>query len=264
MNIPDSPRVIYELNPLVEVNCKLTFPPILKIASQEPAEFQERIRFKYPLYEIEQNVSLPPEFYKILQKFNNPVPTDFIYQFTSEDLAWRVLLYKDFLALATRQYRRYEEFKQRLQEVVEAFEDVFQPSFYSPVSLKYQDLIIRSYLGLESEKWSELLQPYIANHFHIKEFADDGSINNFLNIINLKLDEGELIFKNGLLNIEDEEGREEQAYLLEAEFFNQKNLQKGNNVWECLDKYNRLSGKLFRWSITEKLHNAMQPQPIES
>lgn len=261
MNIPSSERVIYEINPLIEVACQLRFPTILKIGVQEPAEFQEKIRFKYPVYEIIHNLPFSTEVKKIFQKFNNPVTTDFIYQFTSEDLTWRVLLYKDFIELATRQYKRYEEFKQRLQEILEAFEDVFQPAFYSRVSLKYQDLIIRSQLGLEQESWQELIRSEIAHEFHIKEFS--GSLSNFFNVIKLEIDGGELIFKNGLVNLENEEtDEEEEGYLLESEFLTANNIQRGSDVWNCLDKYNQLSGNLFRWSITEKLHKAMRPQPF--
>lgn len=265
MNIPESPRVLYQLNPLAEVSCQLRFPTILKIGSQEPAEFQERIRSNYPIYEIVQNLDLSPELQNILKRFSNPLTTDFIYQFTSEDLTWRVFLHKDFIALATRQYSRYEEFKEKLQDLLDVFEDIYTPNFYSQVSLKYLDLIIRSDLQLETVDWTELIQPYIANELQLKEISS--SIASFMNFLNLTMeDRGELIFKHGLVNVENEEKNiQEQAYLIETEFFTPPiNIQKGNHVWNCLDKYNALSGRIFRWSITEKLHNAMAPKPINN
>lgn len=67
MKLPEFDRVIYEYNPLFEVVCQLTFPPILKISHQEPVEFQDEIRFQYPLVERTQP-QIPPE---IARLFNN-------------------------------------------------------------------------------------------------------------------------------------------------------------------------------------------------
>ena len=53
MNLPEYERVIYERNPLIQVVCQLRFPTILKIAHQEPVEFQDEIRFQYPLFECD-------------------------------------------------------------------------------------------------------------------------------------------------------------------------------------------------------------------
>lgn len=265
MNIPESPRVIYQFNPLAEVSCQLRFPTILKIGTQEPAEFQDRIRSQYPIYEIVQNLDLSPELQNLLTKFSNPLTTDFIYQFTSEDLTWRFFLHKEFIALATKQYSRYEEFKNRLKTLIGVFEEIYNPNFYSQVRLKYVDLIIQSELNLQ-EKWTELIQPHFANELQIQEFSE--SIVDFINIINLQIkDQGGIILKHGLVNLENEEKNiEEQGYLIETEFFTPPtiNIQKGNDVWKCLDQYHALSGRIFRWSITEKLHDAMGPQPIDN
>jgi len=48
---PESERVIYEKAPLVQVICQLRFPQILRIESQLPVEFQERIRDAFPILE---------------------------------------------------------------------------------------------------------------------------------------------------------------------------------------------------------------------
>ncbi|MFM7713573.1 MAG: TIGR04255 family protein, partial [Microcystis sp.] len=68
MKLPEFDRVIYEYNPLFEVVCQLTFPPILKISHQEPVEFQDEIRFQYPLFERTQP-QIPPEIAKVVQQF---------------------------------------------------------------------------------------------------------------------------------------------------------------------------------------------------
>ncbi len=141
MKLPEFERVIYERNPLIEVVCQLRFPTILKIAHQEPVEFQDEIRFQYPLFESNQQ-QIPSEFKKAVQQFGLPLPGEQSYSFKSEDKQWELSITKDFIALKTSAYQRYEEFENRLQEAVKIFERIYKPSFYTRIGLRYQDLII--------------------------------------------------------------------------------------------------------------------------
>jgi len=65
---PPSPRVIYQHAPLTQVICQLRFPLLLRIESEPPADFQERIRHLFPLLErIQQQIpELPPEIAQII------------------------------------------------------------------------------------------------------------------------------------------------------------------------------------------------------
>ena len=90
-------RVIYTKRQLVEVICQLRFPEILKIETDAPANFQERIRQIYPQYEkkLEQ---LPPQMVN-----GKPVAqgTACNHQFVSAEGQWKVSLTKGFIALST-------------------------------------------------------------------------------------------------------------------------------------------------------------------
>jgi hypothetical protein len=57
---PDSARVIYGKAPLTGVVCQLRFPPILRIESAPPADFQDRIREQFPLLERRPQSPTPP------------------------------------------------------------------------------------------------------------------------------------------------------------------------------------------------------------
>jgi uncharacterized protein (TIGR04255 family) len=124
MNLPEFERVIYKRNPLVEVVCQLRFPPILKISHQEPVEFQDTIRFKYPLFETTR-AQLPSKISQVVQQLGLPLQSDVAYNFKSEDQRWSLSLTKDFIALTTSSYERYEQFKQRLEEALEIFENIY-------------------------------------------------------------------------------------------------------------------------------------------
>ena len=110
-------RCIYGRNMLLEVICQLRFPDILKIEAQEPYAFQDAIRGEYPQYakKVEQ---LPPQ--PVGGKLQ-PQGTVNNYQFISADGHWKVSLTKNFIALSTNAYTRWEEFAKRLDRILAAF-----------------------------------------------------------------------------------------------------------------------------------------------
>ncbi|MGB3691335.1 MAG: TIGR04255 family protein [Spirulinaceae cyanobacterium] len=267
MKLPDYERVIYKRNPLIEVVCQVRFPTILKISNQDPVEFQDRVRFEYPLYEVHKSVSIPGnqnEILQLVQKIGLPLNfQDTTYNFRSEDSKWQVSLNKDFIALATTKYERYEIFKEKLQEVITVFDDTYKPSFYSRVDLKYQDLIIRSNLKLDQKTdWKYLIPEHIAPEFYTPEIAD--SVKAFMKNVEIDVEYGRLQFKHGLVMTQDpEKGKSEPGYLLDADFFVDQKTRR-EDVWNVLDKFKESAGRLFKWSITDKLHNAMEPESIHS
>ena len=262
MNLPEFERVIYKRNPLVEVVCQLRFPPILKISHQEPVEFQDTIRFKYPLFETTR-AQLPSEISQVVQQLGLPVQSDVAYNFKSEDQKWSLSLTKDFIALTTSSYERYEQFKQRLEEALGIFEAIYKPSFYTRIGLRYQDLIIRSKLGIEDQNWSELIAEHIASELHETNLSS--SIQTIVKSLVLRTEIGQINLNHGLVNVKDAQGSgDEIAYLFDADFYTEQKIEGNRDVWNILNQFNQSAGRLFRWSITDTLHDAMQPQPVES
>ena len=261
INLPEFERVIYERNPLVEVVCQLCFPPILKISYQEPVEFQDEIRFQYPLFETTK-AQLPSEISKIVQQFGLPLQSDTAYSFKSEDQRWSLSITKDFIALTTSSYERYEQFKQRLEEALEIFERIYKPSFYTRIGLRYQDLIIRSKLGVEDKNWSELIAKHVASELHDPEFSS--SIQTIVKNLVLRTENGQINLNHGLITVkEPQENSDEIAYLFDADFYIEQKIEGNGDVWNVLNQFNQSAGRLFRWSITDTLHKAMQPKPVE-
>ena len=153
MMFSNQPRRIYRRNQLLEVICQLRFPEILKIETQEPADFQDAIRQDYPQYgkKIEQ---LPPKNVggKMVEQgtVNN-------YQFVSADGMWKISLTKSFIALSTTRYSRWEEFAKRLDFVLAAFIKTYQPAYFVRVGLRYINAVNKKALGLADTPWRELI-----------------------------------------------------------------------------------------------------------
>src|SRR5215216_5336658 len=114
MPFPESKRVFYQKNPLAEVVCQLRFPPILRIDSESPAMFQERIRSEYPLYRrtvAQTQLNLPGLPQPLLQMIAGA--GNATHEFLSGDEVWKVSLARDFLALTTSKYHDWEHFKKQ-------------------------------------------------------------------------------------------------------------------------------------------------------
>ncbi len=261
MKLPDYERVIYEYNPLIEVIAQIRFPTILKITRQEPVDFQDSVRFEYPIFEASRNLQIPVELSNLLTQFNSNIASDLTYQFKSEDLSWQLSVDKNSITLVTNKYERYEKFIERFKYAVEIFERIYNPSFYSRMGLRYRDLIIRSKLNIINKTWIELIPKHIAYELYIPELED--SITNFVKNLQLQTEFGQVNFNHGLVQVRDiEKGIDEAAYLLDADFFTEEKIERGENVWNIFAKSNRTARNLFRWSITEELYRAMRPQPI--
>jgi uncharacterized protein (TIGR04255 family) len=265
MPFPDSPRVIYADNPLVEVVCQLRFPPILRIDTEQPAAFQEKIRRAYPLFRENQITDLKLDLPKeIVQLSGGAFPAlsqarRVGYDFISADEKWKVGLTREFIALSTTRYERWEDFKAHLIGPLQAFIEIYEPECFSRIGLRYRDLIRRSRLHLDNVPWAELLVPHIAGELCATDVVDH--IFNAARMLQIRLpdNEGEVLIQHGLGLADTPEG--ETCYVIDCDFSLSARTEVNDAITK-LDSFNRKSGRLFRWCITERLHRAMGPQPI--
>lgn len=255
MTFPHSPRVIYTRNPLVEVICQLKFPPILRIESEPPATFQERIRKEYPLLQeaIPDQPLLPPNFAKVL---GQAVPGFFqgrAYTFVSEDEKWKLVLTREFLALSTPRYERWEGFRSKLQVAVDALVSAYEPAFFVRVGLRYRDVIRKSMPGLERLEWSKLLRPHILGELSHPKLAREVQHSAHDVLISLTDGRGQVRVLHGLIR---EEQSKEMSYSIDSDFFYEGRTEP-KDAFRYLDSFNREAGKLFRWCITPLLHKRL-------
>ena len=158
---PDSQRVIFEKAPLIQVVSQVLFPTILKIA-QPPANFQERIRSEFPLYErgVEVNFpqggaqQLPPHVLQILRNQAGGMP----HRFLTARRDATVTLTTESLSLSTSKYTRWEHFLNLFRLPLAALSELYVPSFFTRVGLRYVNAIQREMVGLAPNRpWSQLI-----------------------------------------------------------------------------------------------------------
>jgi uncharacterized protein (TIGR04255 family) len=262
MPFPEKKRVIYNKNPLEQVICQVRFPPILKIDVEIPAQFQEMIRKEFPIYSETTELRL-----EIPHALKAQMPPDTLnqvvqnsgknYEFSSEDNAWKINLTKGFVALTANKYTRWEEFRAKLTPVLKNLIDIYSPDYFSRVGLRYVDLIKRSVLGLQDVEWGELLQPYIlgilGSNNVSKNVKDMESRNELL------LSDNQSIVRIIIRLVETDNG--EICFLIDSDFFNTEKTSI-KTVFEKLDFFNARGSRLIQWCITDRLHNAMEPENL--
>ncbi len=263
MLFPESERVLYKSNPLVEVICQLRFPTILRIREGQLADFQDRIRKDYPGYsEQEPSFGLPPqlpkEFTAIIEQMKIPLGL-ISHRFSTKDLQRFISLRDEFMALAETKYERWESFREEVVKAESALKEVYDPAFYSRIGLRYRDIISRRRLGLTNVGWQDLLEPHIIAELGDKEVS--GAISRIQTQAVIKISEipnGQITLNHGLIK---PSGSDEECYVIDADFSVEK--KEGlDEPFKTLDRFHWLAGRLFRWAITERLHNAMEPRAI--
>ena len=235
---PKAPRVIYRRNPLINVVCQIRFPAILRISSESPSAFQEAIRHHYPIFGTSQNTRA--------------------YHFFSEDQNWQLVLDKDFLALSAKRYDRWETFKSHLEGPLKTFCQDYQPSFFSRVGIQYRNIISRSALNVQTENWGNLLNSQATSALSWSDYP--GEIIGTRSEAWLRLDRNgsRLRVNHGLVNVRE---TNERCYLIDNDFF----MESKTEIGDALNKLETLhgeAGKLFRWWITDTLHQAMGPETV--
>lgn len=261
MPFPEAKRVIYKKNPLNRVICQLMFPPILKIDAEIPSEFQDRIRDDFPNFaekagvefEVPQNVKgkIPPEVLRHFSKFFGNKN----YTFSSEDAKWEVNLTRTFCAFTSKKYERWEEFKSKFMTPLTALIDVYKPSFFQRIGLRYIDVINRLELELNGIGWNELLQPYILGLLSSASVGE--RIQNFENKYEINLADD--VSKVRLLTkFVLAPNNNVKCFMIDSDFSNSTRSDVDGALTK-LDYFNKRASRLIQWCITERLHQAMEP-----
>lgn len=262
MALPDTNRVIYSRNPIAEVTAQLRFPPILRIEVDAPAQFQDAIRDRYPLYrqvraagQILANIPLPVR--NLIQGMGAAAGL-IQHLFETQDRKSVVTLSRESLSFKTTSYTRWEMFRDQLESLRGTVEQIYRPSSYGRLGLRYVDVIRRSILGLENVPWTDLLNPSIGGGLSAPELGE--GIDSASCELHCKLD-GDNSFLTLRMGIALAEPAKERCFLIDSDFHTHEPTELAN-VTATLNHFNRSSGNLFRWAIRERLREALQPQSL--
>lgn len=255
-------RCIYKANQLGEVICQLRFPEILAIAAQPPVDFQEAIRASYPQYSSRMEAPAP----KItgipghLSVENQPKTIN--HQFMSADGVWRINLTSKFIALACTRYTQWEEFAARLDAPLAAFIQIYKPAYFERVGLRYINFISRKALDLDATPFSELLAPCYLGLLAEEDVQESAttrcSVDTEMQIrggCRVKIHAGPgMIKRNG-------QNDPEIKFIFDQDLYMPGNLPVNLSAG-ALQTLHSQAFSIFRGAITQKLHEALDPEAI--
>ena len=253
------PRCVYQNNQLAQVICQLRFPEILTISANAPAQLQEAIRGDFPRYQAVRENPAPkltggPGNYQVA---NQPATVN--YNFISEDGVWRVNLTSRFISLSTSRYTTWEEFAGKLDKPLATFISVYKPAYFERVGLRYINIISRKALELDAP-FRELIRERYLGILADEEVKEAGaarcSLDAEFNIragCRVKLHAGPgLVKKNGT-----QDG--EVKFIFDQDLYMPGNIQVNLSAG-ALQTIHSQAFAIFRDAITDKLHEAMEPE----
>ena len=258
MLFSDNSRYSYVRSPLVETICQLRFPTILSIASAEPARFQEAIRADFPRYAARQEPQPP----RVVNGKLEQTPPITNYNFISADGRWKVNLTKDFIALSTLSYTRWEDFAQKLDRVLALFIQIYQPAFFERVGLRYVNAFSRSRLGLQDLLWDDLINSPFIGLLSEPDVDETATTKCSLDAEMSLGDQRRLKLHAGPGLLGDGKKDPEPKFILDGDFSVLGKEIPISRIAGDLDDLHDYAVRLFNAAITPELHNAMGPTPI--
>ncbi len=257
MSMSSFKRVRYQKSPLVEVVFQLRFPTILIINSNQPVDFQERIRERYPFFEEqteEQGDILVNPQLKAAQM--RKIGENKNYNFISADNQYKVNLTPSFISISTKNYTQWEKFREHIKFVIPVFEEIYKPSFYTRIGLRYIDVIVKSKLGLECE-WTELIKPHILGMIN-KEY--EKGVKSYVSISEYQT-KIEGVLSTSRFELVHVNNEQDLSLLIDCDYYSM-GVVDTENMNDLSEKLHDASSNFIQSAITEKLYTAMEPREL--
>lgn len=253
-------RCRYRNHQLAEVICQFRFPEILAISAKPPVDFQEAIRADFPQYSKRLETPAPKltgtPGNLTVQKQESVVN----HQFVSRDGKWRINLTGTFISLSCSSYTGWEDFASRLDNPLASFIRIYKPAYFERVGMRYLNFISRKKLDLEGVPFRELIAPCYLGPLGEEDVAETGVTRSSV--------DAELAIRGGCrvkihagpgMTKQNGQSDKEVKFVFDQDVYMPGQLQL-NLAVGALQTLHSQAYTLFRGAITQKLHEAMEPE----
>jgi uncharacterized protein (TIGR04255 family) len=177
------------------------------------------------------------------------------YSFASLDGQYRVGLTPEFCGISTSTYTRWEQFSAMCERPLAALQAIYTPAVLARLGLRYRNVIVRSKLGLEGIPWRELLQPHSLGELGVVDIGD--RCEEMFRHLVIRFPDSDQLFVRLEHGFVQQGDSKETCYLIDADFFAVQ--PQIGNEHTLLEKFHGLAHAVFRWTISDRLHNALGP-----
>lgn len=254
LQFPEKPEIPLTNPPLTEVICQVRFPVILRIAKEQPTEFQERIRQRFPEYGVEQPFKLSIPGAGAIGEPSAELPPRLL-RFTSKDGNTTATLAVDFFALSTTRYQHWSNFVDDLTVVSKAVEAIYRPAYAGRIGLRYVNRLSRTTTGLDNiQDILGLVRPELTAVLRSEAWSDP---EEWTSQLVLPDQEGKLALRFVFNSTEAE-----PYFHLDLDYFEQgKVALSGLN--ERVNRYHQVIYRAFRWCLFDHSLAVFGSRPME-
>jgi uncharacterized protein (TIGR04255 family) len=244
INFPHRSEIRLNSPPLIEVVCQVRFPAILKIAKEEPSDFQEVVRERFPQIELEQGVRVEFPGPGILDKPSTRLQPR-IYHFRTINEQTAISLTADFFALSTYQYTHWGDFSEGLAFTNDAMQQIYRPAYATRIGLRYINRLNFDNTGSQTtEELLGLLRLETTAMLQGEVWQDADSL-----LCQLAFSQEEAILNVRLAKETGDDGL--PAFLLDFDYFERGKLKLDDLVDRC-ERYHRIIYDVFRWCLLDE------------
>jgi uncharacterized protein (TIGR04255 family) len=246
-HFPERPDIHLSNAPLHQVICQVRFPLILRIAREEPADFQEIIRETFPKLKIEQQMLIgplgraaPPEI--------EAEPRIFRFQNQGEDRS--VALAPDFFSLVFDSYDNWHTFSETLSSVFEATQKVYHIPYATRIGLRYINVLTLD--NTKTRSLDELLSILRGELVMLLRIPEIEAPYLLTQQIRTKVNDSNFAFRFGLRE------RTSDEFELDFDMYIEGEVEVDSLIERC-DRYHRSIYNAFRWCIIEDKLDIFEP-----
>jgi len=252
IRFPEKEDVRLERPPLKEVICQVRFPIILRVASEQPVEFQERIRGYFPQMQIEQGVLVEVE--PLGTSAPSIKPQRRIYRFKSPDGRTLASLAPDFYALSTHAYTHWRDFLALFQRVSDAAREVYGIPYSIRVGLRYINELTFENTGVDAVEglWDI---PREELTLLMRSECWDTPLESLTQLLLAGEEQERLTLRTGF------KGGEKPAFLLDLDYFVEGKIPLDALIDQC-NQFHEVIYNAFRWCIRDDKLEAFLPVAI--
>lgn len=250
---PQVKEVRLERSPLKEVICQVRFPPILRIASEQPVDFQEQIRARFPQIGIEKGLLVQgdPLSDKALSAKAEPQ----IFRFLSQDGNTIASLGLNFYALSTTAYTHWPEFLELVVSLNQVACEVYGLPYATRIGLRYINHLTFENTEVNSvgELW-DIARPEITAMLRCECWDDPMGMSHQLKLAG----EGDerLTLRTGFT------GGEDPVFLLDFDYYVEGHISLDDLSSLC-EHYHNVIYRAFRWCVHDGKLAVFEPVPID-
>ena len=245
MLFSNTKRIVYKNPPLEYVVCQLRFPTIFEISKEDPTGFQEKLRVKFPLYEIQQQTGISIQM-GAPGLTTPPIVADPSslknYGFLSLDRKMHVNLANNMIAITTEleTYKSWDNFRELLDNTISYFLEEFKPVIFNRIGLRFLNIFSKKEYGCTNLRWRDIIENSMLGVLADPDVKDDEiEVNNYSTLIPLG-SKHKVVLNAGLGKKTPNDCTEsETVYVIDCDYFcdQQTQINDYSEVMETLHGY---------------------------